>query len=168
MIKDWKKEILTVPNLLSIIRLLMIPVYMVIYLNADSSTDYYIAGAILAISCLTDLIDGKIARHFNLITNLGKLLDPVADKATQFTLIVCLASRYHVLFKETVGMSPRAYITMLRMRHACDLLNNTNLTVKQIGALVGYEDSHFFCKTFKSKIGVSPSLYRKDRKSTVK
>ena len=98
MIKDWKKEILTVPNLLSIIRLLMIPVYMVIYLNADSSTDYYIAGAILAISCLTDLIDGKIARHFNLITTLGKLLDPVADKATQFTLIVCLASRYHVLF----------------------------------------------------------------------
>ena len=71
-------------------------------------------------------------------------------------------SRYHVLFKETVGISPRAYITMLRMRHACDLLNNTNLTVKQIGALVGYEDSHFFCKIFKSKIGVSPSLYRKN------
>ena len=71
-------------------------------------------------------------------------------------------SRYHVLFKETVGVSPRAYITMLRMRHACELLSNTNLTVKQIGALVGYEDSHFFCKIFKSKIGVSPSLYRKN------
>jgi YesN/AraC family two-component response regulator len=77
-------------------------------------------------------------------------------------------SRYHVLFKETVGMSPRSYITMLRMRHACDLLNTTNLTVKQIGALVGYEDSHFFCKIFKSKIGVSPSLYRKSDQSTVK
>ena len=44
------------------------------------------------------MIDGKIARHFNLITNVGKLLDPVADKATQFTLIVCLASRYPVLY----------------------------------------------------------------------
>ncbi len=97
-IKDWKKEILTVPNLLSLFRLLLIPVYMVIYLNADSQTDYYIAGAILAVSCLTDMIDGKIARHFNLITNVGKLLDPVADKATQFTLIVCLASRYPVLY----------------------------------------------------------------------
>ena len=98
-IKDWKKEILTVPNLLSLFRLLLIPVYMVIYLNANGNqTDYYIAGAILAVSCLTDMIDGKIARHFNLITNVGKLLDPVADKATQFTLIVCLASRYPVLY----------------------------------------------------------------------
>ncbi|MBE6983824.1 MAG: CDP-alcohol phosphatidyltransferase family protein [Ruminococcaceae bacterium] len=97
-IKDWKKEILTVPNLLSLFRLLLIPVYMVIYLNAKDQTDYYIAGAILAVSCLTDMIDGKIARHFNLITNFGKLLDPVADKATQFTLIVCLATRYPVLY----------------------------------------------------------------------
>ncbi len=98
-VKDWKKEIFTVPNLLSLFRLLLIPVYMVIYLNADGNpTDYYIAGAILAVSCLTDLVDGKIARHFNLITNVGKLLDPVADKATQFTLIVCLASRYPVLY----------------------------------------------------------------------
>ena len=97
-IKDWKKEILTVPNLLSLFRLLLIPVYMVIYLNAKDQTDYYIAGAILAVSCLTDMIDGKIARHFNLITNFGKLLDPVADKATQFTLIACLATRYPVLY----------------------------------------------------------------------
>jgi cardiolipin synthase len=98
-IKDWKKEIFTVPNLLSLFRLLLIPVYMVIYLNADgNATDYYIAGAILAVSCLTDMVDGKIARHFNLITNVGKLLDPIADKATQFTLIVCLASRYPVLY----------------------------------------------------------------------
>lgn len=98
LFKDWKKEILTVPNLLSLFRLILIPVYVVIYLNAQSSTDYYIAGAILAVSCLTDMIDGKIARHFNLITTLGKALDPLADKATQFTLIVCLAVRYPVLF----------------------------------------------------------------------
>lgn len=97
-IKDWKKEILTVPNLLSLFRLLLIPVYVVIYLNASNSVDYYIAGAILAVSCLTDLIDGKIARHFNLITTVGKVLDPIADKATQFTLIVCLAIHYPVLY----------------------------------------------------------------------
>lgn len=97
-IKDWKKEILTVPNLLSLFRLLLIPVYVVIYLKADTATDYYIAGAILAVSCLTDLIDGKIARHFNLITTVGKVLDPIADKATQFTLIVCLAVHYPVLW----------------------------------------------------------------------
>lgn len=97
-IKNWKKEIFTVPNVLSLFRLALIPVYMVIYLNAEEPNHYYLSAAILAVSCLTDLIDGKIARHFNMITTLGKFLDPVADKATQFTLIVCLAIRYPVLW----------------------------------------------------------------------
>ena len=95
--KDWKKDILTVPNLLSLFRLLLIPVYIMIYLNADSASDYYIAAGILAVSCLTDLIDGKIARHFNMISNVGKILDPLADKATQFALILCLTVKYPVL-----------------------------------------------------------------------
>ena len=95
--KDWKKEILTVPNLLSLFRLLLIPVYILIYLNADSYSDYYIAAGILAVSCLTDLIDGKIARHFNMISNIGKILDPLADKATQFALILCLTVKYPIL-----------------------------------------------------------------------
>lgn len=97
-IKNWKKEILTIPNLLSLFRLALIPVYMVIYLNATKPSHYFLSAAILAVSCLTDLIDGKIARHFNMISTVGKILDPIADKATQFTLIVCLASRYPVLW----------------------------------------------------------------------
>ena len=96
-VKDWKKEILTIPNLLSLFRLVLIPVYVVIYLHARNSADYYLAAGILAVSCLTDLIDGKIARHFNMISTLGKILDPLADKATQFTLIICLAMRYPIL-----------------------------------------------------------------------
>lgn len=96
--KDWKKDILTVPNLLSLFRLLLIPVYILIYLNATTTSDYYLAAGILAVSCLTDLIDGKIARHFNMISNTGKVLDPLADKATQFALIICLAIKYPVLF----------------------------------------------------------------------
>lgn len=98
LIKDWKKDIFTIPNLLSLFRLLLIPVYVIIYLNARDVTDYYVAAGILAVSCLTDLIDGKIARHFNMISTLGKILDPVADKATQFTLIICLALKYPVLW----------------------------------------------------------------------
>lgn len=97
-IKNWKREILTIPNILSMFRLLLIPVYVFIYLNADTASDYYLAASILAVSCLTDLIDGKIARHFNMISTLGKILDPLADKATQFTLIVCLASKYPILW----------------------------------------------------------------------
>ena len=56
------------------------------------------AAGILAVSCLTDLIDGKIARRFNMISNLGKILDPVADKSTQFSLILCLATKYSILW----------------------------------------------------------------------
>ncbi len=95
--KDWKKDLFTIPNLLSLFRLVLIPVYVVIYLNAQTDADYYLAAAILAVSCITDMIDGKIARHFNMISNTGKILDPLADKATQFTLIVCLAIRYPIL-----------------------------------------------------------------------
>ena len=97
-IKDWKKEIFTVPNLLSLFRLLLIPVYIAIYLTAQSSADYYLAAGILAVSCLTDLIDGKIARHFDAVSSIGKILDPLADKATQFTLIICLTMRYSFLW----------------------------------------------------------------------
>lgn len=97
-IKDWKKEVLTIPNLLSLFRLMLIPVYMVIYLKAEETKDYIVAGVILALSCLTDLVDGKIARKFNMITTLGKFLDPLADKITQFTLILSLAIRHPVLW----------------------------------------------------------------------
>ena len=97
-IKNWKKEILSIPNLLSLFRLVLIPVYMLIYLNATQPSHYYVSAAILAVSCLTDLIDGQIARRFNMVTTLGILLDPVADKATQFALILCLAMRYPVLW----------------------------------------------------------------------
>lgn len=96
-IKDWKKDLFTIPNMLSLFRLLLIPVYIVIYLNADADIDYYIAGGILAVSCLTDMIDGQIARHFNMISTIGKILDPFADKITQFTLIVCLTIKYPIL-----------------------------------------------------------------------
>ena len=98
MKKDWKKQIFTIPNLLSLFRLLLIPVYVVIYLNATSTTDYIVSAAILAVSCLTDLVDGYIARQFHMISTVGKILDPLADKFTQFTLIVCLAVRYPVLY----------------------------------------------------------------------
>ena len=96
--KDWKKEVFTIPNLLSMFRLILIPVYIIIYLRAQESKDYYIAGGILAVSCLTDMIDGQIARRFNMITNFGKFLDPLADKLTQFSLILCLALRYNFLW----------------------------------------------------------------------
>ena len=96
-IHDWKKDVLTIPNLLSLFRLVLIPVYVLIYLNAAEMWEYFLAAAILAVSCLTDMLDGKIARRFHMISTLGKILDPIADKLTQFTLTLCLSIRYPVL-----------------------------------------------------------------------
>ncbi len=98
LIKNWKKEILSIPNLLSLFRLGLIPVYMTLYLRAKELTDYFVAAAVLAVSCLTDAIDGKIARRFNMITTVGKILDPLADKATQFALTICVAVKYPILW----------------------------------------------------------------------
>ena len=97
-IKDWKKEVFSIPNLLSFFRILLIPVYIAIYCNAKMASDYYLAAMILAVSCITDLVDGKIARKFHMVTTLGKILDPLADKATQFALILCLAGKYPILW----------------------------------------------------------------------
>lgn len=77
---------LTVPNLLSLIRILLIPVFGVLFYNGHIGW----AVVILVVSGLTDFFDGKIARKFNQISELGKMLDPVADKLTQITIAVVI------------------------------------------------------------------------------
>ena len=84
--KDLFKGCWTIPNLLSLIRVFIVPVFAVFFLNGE----YGWAVAMLAISGLSDFFDGKIARRFNQISALGKILDPVADKLTQITLAVLL------------------------------------------------------------------------------
>lgn len=96
-IRNWKTEIVTIPNLLSLIRLLLIPVYVTIYRNATQPREYLLAGAVLAVSCLTDAVDGIIARKFHMVSTLGKILDPLADKLTQITLTICLSLTYPAL-----------------------------------------------------------------------
>lgn len=95
--KNWKQDIFNIPNMLSLLRIALIPVYIYIYLHAAAPGEYLLSGAILAISCLTDMIDGKIARHFNMITPVGKLLDPIADKLTQLVLTISLSLRYPMM-----------------------------------------------------------------------
>ena len=95
---NWKKEVFTIPNILSFFRLLLIPVYIYLYLTAQSTAQYVAAGLVLALSCLTDMVDGRIARKYHMISKIGMLLDPVADKATQATLLVCLSMKYPILY----------------------------------------------------------------------
>ena len=86
-----KNQILTIPNLLSLIRVLMIPV--IVWLYCDQR-DYRSASGLVVLSGLTDVADGIIARKFHLVSDLGKILDPIADKLTQAALIFCLISKY--------------------------------------------------------------------------
>ncbi len=87
------KQILTLPNLLSLLRLLMIPLFVRLYLNGyDGWT-----AAVLILSGVTDAADGYIARHFNQISDFGKAFDPVADKLTQFAMLICLTARYPMM-----------------------------------------------------------------------
>lgn len=69
-------------------------------------------------------------------------------------------SRYNAVFKREMGISPQKYLIDLRLRIACDLLNTTDMSVREIGISVGYEDQHFFSKLFKKHMGVSPTRYR--------
>jgi len=88
--KISKKEIFSIPNVLGYFRIALIPLFVYWYLNAQSTREYIRAGFVILVSGVTDLLDGKIARKFNMITELGKLIDPVADKLTHAAIIFCL------------------------------------------------------------------------------
>ena len=96
--KQLKKEVFTIPNILSMIRIVFIPVYAYMYLTAETMRDYHITTVIMGASMITDLFDGMIARKCNMITTLGKILDPIADKLTQVVVLICLATRFTPLF----------------------------------------------------------------------
>lgn len=87
---DRKNDILTIPNLLSLVRLLLIPVYAILYMRAQVLREYIAAASVFALSALTDMADGIIARKCHMVSRLGIMLDPFADKMTQGVIILCL------------------------------------------------------------------------------
>lgn len=89
-----ENKILTIPNLLSLFRLILIPVIVWLYWFRK---DYFPAGVLLIVSGLTDLADGYIARHFHAVSNVGKILDPIADKLTQAAMLFCLVTRFPLM-----------------------------------------------------------------------
>lgn len=88
----------TIPNILSLLRIALLPVFAVLYLSSRNDSALLLwAGVVVLFSGVTDLLDGWIARRFNQISEAGKLLDPLADKLTQLTVLLCLATRYREL-----------------------------------------------------------------------
>ena len=91
------RRIMTIPNLLSMFRIVLAGVFALVYFNAKSRSGFYWSVAVLALSGLTDFADGKIARHFHMVSELGKFLDPLADKLTQAVVAFCLCWSFPVM-----------------------------------------------------------------------
>ena len=92
-LKD-RKQIWSIPNLLSFFRILLIPVMVTLYVKGHTVGALVVFG----VSALSDIVDGQIARRCNMVTDLGKMLDPLADKLTQAAALVCVAQRRPQLF----------------------------------------------------------------------
>ncbi len=81
---------MNLPNKLTIYRVILIPFFIIFLLIPITSYDKWIALAIFIVASLTDLLDGKIARKYNLVTNFGKFMDPLADKLLVCSALICL------------------------------------------------------------------------------
>lgn len=79
-----------IPNILTTLRLVIIPFFAYSMLRTDNIG---VAVALFLLSGLTDVVDGWVARHFNMITDIGKVYDPLVDKLTQITAVLCLAAK---------------------------------------------------------------------------
>ena len=89
-----RNQIWSIPNLISLFRLLLIPLMMGLYFKAKTIA----ALAVFGVSAASDILDGQIARRFDMVTDLGKMLDPLADKLTQGAAAICVARNHPQLF----------------------------------------------------------------------
>lgn len=113
-----KKDFFSIPNILTYIRILLVPVFVLVYIHAESFGDHIWAAVIVVISGLTDIVDGHIARKYNMITDWGKIVDPIADKAMQFAMLFCVVLRYRLVWilvavyavKEIVSFAFSSYL----------------------------------------------------------
>ncbi len=88
---SYQKKIITIPNLLSFFRICLIPWMVWLY---SIKENYIWTTILLMVSGLTDVVDGYIARRFNMVSDFGKAFDPIADKLTQASMLCCLILRF--------------------------------------------------------------------------
>ncbi len=124
--EKYKKKIFTIPNVLSMVRICLIPLIVWLYLGKE---DYLLTGIFVIISGLTDVVDGMIARKFNMISDLGKVLDPIADKSTQVVVILLLITRFPLmLLPLSVGIIKEIFMTIsgYMIVKKCDVVLGAN------------------------------------------
>lgn len=113
---NTQKKIITIPNILSFFRICLIPVFIWLYCEKQ---DYVGTLIVILISGATDVVDGFIARTFNMISDVGKVLDPVADKLTQVSMLGCLLTRFPfmwvpfiLMFLKEIGMGISGFLAI--------------------------------------------------------
>lgn len=93
MSSNENNKVFTIPNILSFFRIALVPVFLTFYFG-DEKHGTEISVIILALSALTDVLDGFIARTFNMISTFGKIIDPIADKLTQGVVVIAISIRH--------------------------------------------------------------------------
>ena len=123
-VKDLFTNWNTIPNWMCFVRIALIPVFSVLFVKES----YIAAFIVMIVAALTDVFDGKIARKFNMVSNLGKILDPIADKLSQIAIVVILIVKFWsfdgplkyllflFIFKELVMVIAGAILLSLGMR----------------------------------------------------
>lgn len=113
---------LTVPNAMSVFRIVIIPFFVWAFFEEE----LVLAVLVLALSALSDAFDGMVARRFNQITELGKILDPFADKLTQATVAICLAVKLPIILPvlaifivKELGMLVCAVVLLRKKKAPC-------------------------------------------------
>lgn len=105
----WRKEnILTVPNVVSLFRLLLIPLLIWLYLGRQN---YAAAIAVIALSGVSDIADGRIARKYGMVSDFGKMLDPIVDKLTQAAMFICLLRHFPHMLLPLIILAVKELVT---------------------------------------------------------
>lgn len=97
MKKDFWREYFSIPNIMGYFRIVLVFVYMYLFYKSLSGAPYWPVIATIVVSGLTDFFDGKVARKFDMVTDWGKMLDPIADKITIGAIILSLAFKYNIV-----------------------------------------------------------------------
>ncbi|MEE0928304.1 MAG: CDP-alcohol phosphatidyltransferase family protein [Acutalibacteraceae bacterium] len=111
------KNIFTIPNIISMFRLVLVPLFVITYFNESNDNYYLWSILIILISGISDIVDGFVARHFGMVSDLGKVLDPIADKLTQVVVILSLAIKHPTIFPMFVVLFVKELLTLLVAAH---------------------------------------------------
>ena len=128
-----KEDFYNLPNILTYIRILCVPAFIAVFfgVSGESNLNIYIAFGIFLFASATDLLDGYIARKYNIITDLGKMLDPLADKLLQVSAAVCLCIN-DFLHHSSIGMLFIAFPIALGLKEGFMLMWGIRLAKRMI------------------------------------